>query len=170
TDRRARIARGGALLDGDCRRESLDRVDVRLLHLLEELPRVRRQRLDVPPLPLGKDGVEGQRRLARPGHAGDDHELVAGDDDVDVLEVVLARAANDDGFHVIRLGCQDVGMLERERNIPEFYNPPACPRCFSISSWSPRSSGPGIAGCSRLPSAPRWCCCSCRSASWDARC
>ena len=60
-DGRARIARRRALLDGNGRREPFDRIDVRLLHLLEELPRVGAERFDVPPLPLGKNRVEGQR-------------------------------------------------------------------------------------------------------------
>src|SRR5690242_21543059 len=42
------------------------------------------------------DRVEGQRRLARAGQAGDDHQFVAGDDDVDVLQVVLASTLDDD--------------------------------------------------------------------------
>ena len=64
-DGRARVGAGGLLLDGDRRRQPLDQVDVGLLHLLEELPGVGRQRLDVAPLPFGVDGVEGERRLAR---------------------------------------------------------------------------------------------------------
>ena len=64
-DGRARVLRGRPLLDRDRRRQALDRVDVGLLHLLEELPRVGRERLDVAPLPLREDRVEGERRLAR---------------------------------------------------------------------------------------------------------
>ena len=93
-DRRARVRAGGLLLDGDGRRQAVDQVDVRLLHLLEELAGVGRQRLDVAPLPLGVDGVEGERRLAGARQAGDDDQLVAREVDVDVLEVVDARAAH----------------------------------------------------------------------------
>ena len=75
---------------------SLDRVDVRLLHPLEELPGVGRQRFDVAALPLGVDGVEGERRLARPAHAGHDDQRPRRQGDVDVLEVVGPGAANDD--------------------------------------------------------------------------
>ena len=78
-------------------REPLDLVDVRLLHLAEELAGVGRERLDVAALALGVDGVEGQGGLAGAGQAGDDDQLVARDLDVDVLQVVLAGAANDDG-------------------------------------------------------------------------
>ena len=69
-------------------------VDVRLLHHVEELPGVGRQALDVAPLALGIDGVEGEAGLARAGEPGDHHEPVARDVDVDRLQVVLARAAD----------------------------------------------------------------------------
>ena len=95
-DRRARVLRGGLLLDRDRGREPVDGVDVGLVHLLEELARVRRQRLDVAPLPLGEQGVERERRLPRPRHAGDHDEPVARDVEIDVLQVVLARTADGD--------------------------------------------------------------------------
>ena len=49
-----------------------------------------RQRLDVPPLPLREERVEGQRRLAGAGDAGDDGEPIVRNLEGDVLEVVLA--------------------------------------------------------------------------------
>ena len=98
-DRRARVARGRALLDGDRRRESLDRVDVGLLHLLEELARVRRQRLDVAPLALRENRVEGERRFARARDSRDHDESVAGNVAGDVLEIVLPRAADPEEVH-----------------------------------------------------------------------
>ncbi len=58
--RRARVARGRLLVDGDGRREALDEVDVGLVHLAQELAGIRRQRLDVAALALGVNGVEGQ--------------------------------------------------------------------------------------------------------------
>ena len=97
--RRAGVLRHRLLLDRDRRRQPLDGVDVGLLHLLEELPGVGRQRLDVAPLAFGEQGVEGQRGLARPRHPGDHHQPVAGDVEVEVLEVVLAGAANRDRIH-----------------------------------------------------------------------
>jgi hypothetical protein len=90
----ARVVRRRLLLDRDRRGQALDQVDVRLLHELEELPRVGRQRLDVAPLALGVERVERERRFARPGQAGDDHELVAREVEAEVLEVVRACAAD----------------------------------------------------------------------------
>ena len=95
-DGRARVARGGLLVDRDRRREPLDGVDVGLVHLPEELARVRRQRLDVAALALGVDRVEGEARLARARQARDHDERVARQGERDVLEVVLAGAGDDD--------------------------------------------------------------------------
>ena len=60
-DRRAGIVTGRLLLDRDRRGQPLNGVDVRLLHEAEELPRVRRERLDVAALTLGVDRIEGER-------------------------------------------------------------------------------------------------------------
>ena len=95
-DRRARVARRALLVDRDRRGEPVDLVDVGLLHLPEELPGVGAQALDVAPLALGVDGVEGEAALARAAEPGDDDEPVARERDVDVLEVVFARAAHDE--------------------------------------------------------------------------
>ena len=77
-DGRARVARRRLLVDRDRGRQALDEVDVGLVHLAEELAGVRRQRLDVAALALGVDRVERERRLARPGQAGEDDQPVAG--------------------------------------------------------------------------------------------
>ena len=95
-DRRARVARGRLLIDRDRRREPLDRVHVGLVHLPEELTRVRRQRLHVAALTLGVDRVERQRALARARQARDHHQRVAWQRQRDVLEVVLPCSGDDD--------------------------------------------------------------------------
>ena len=97
-DRRTRVARRGLLVDGDGRRQPLDGIDVGLLHELEELPRIRRQAFDIAPLAFGVDGVERQRRLARPRQPGDDDQPVPRQVDVDALEVMLAGAADGDAL------------------------------------------------------------------------
>jgi hypothetical protein len=60
------------------------------------LPRIGRQRLDIAPLAFGVDRIEGERRLARPADAGDDDQLADRERDVDVLEVMRARAADNE--------------------------------------------------------------------------
>ncbi len=102
--RRTRVAAGRPLLNGNRRRQAFNLIDIRLLQLIEELPRIRRQRFDVFPLSLGIDGIERQRRFSRAGQAGDDDQLIAGDIDVNVFEIVLAGAADSDGFSNHRHG------------------------------------------------------------------
>ena len=88
-------------------------VDVGLLHHLEELAGIGRQRLDVAPLPLGIDGVEGERGLARARQAGDHRQRLARNIDVDILEIVLARAADGNvGKH--RLPVPDLFLLPKD--------------------------------------------------------
>jgi hypothetical protein len=95
---RAGIVAGRLLLDGDRGGEAFDRIDVRLFHESEELPGVGGQGLDVPALSLGVDRVEGEGRLARSREPGDDRQLVPGDPNRDVLEVVFASAGDDEVF------------------------------------------------------------------------
>src|SRR5947209_4973829 len=96
-DGRTRIARSRLLVDGDRRRQALDVVDVRLLHLSEKLARVRGERFDVAALAFRIDRVEGKRRFAGPREAGDDDQAVSRKGEIDVFEVMLARALDNDG-------------------------------------------------------------------------
>src|SRR5207237_352942 len=93
-----------ALFNSDSGRKSLDKIDVRLLHLVEELARVSRERLDIFALALGVNRVEGKRRFPRTAQASDDHQFVARDFEREVLEVVLTRSANFDKF--LRHDCE----------------------------------------------------------------
>ncbi len=95
-DRGARVFGCGLLVDGDRWGQAVDRVEVGFVHLAEEHARVAGEALHIAALPFGIDGVEGQRALAGTGDAGHDDELVAGDLEVYVLEVVLAGTVNDD--------------------------------------------------------------------------
>jgi hypothetical protein len=96
SDRGARVLAHGLLLDRDGGRQALDGVDVGLGHLLEKLARVGGERLDVAPLALGVEGIEGEGGLARSRESGDDDEAIARDPEVQILEVVLARSADAD--------------------------------------------------------------------------
>ncbi len=98
-DRGARVVGGGLLLDGDRRRQPLDVIDVGLLHHRQELSGVGGERLHVAPLALGVERVEGQRRLARARKPGDHDQAVAGQLDVDLLEVVGACTPDHDPVH-----------------------------------------------------------------------
>jgi hypothetical protein len=74
-------------------------VDIRLFHHRQELPGISRQRFHIAALALGIYGVERQRRLPGAREPGEDDELVARQAQVEIPEVVRARAANVDRFH-----------------------------------------------------------------------
>ena len=95
--RGARIPRGIFLLDRNRRRQPVDQVHVRLFNPLQKLPRIRRQRLHIPPLSLRINRVEGQRRLPRPRYPADHRQLPVRNLAAEVLQVVGPRAADDDG-------------------------------------------------------------------------
>ena len=95
-DGRARIARGIFLPDGDGRSDAGDFVHVRLFDALQKLPRVGGKRFDVAPLAFGVERVERQAGFARAGNAGDHRDGVVRNVEIDVLQVVDARAANAD--------------------------------------------------------------------------
>ena len=87
------------LLDGHRRREALEAVHQGLGHPLEELLGVGRQRLDVPALAFGVDGVECQGALAGAGGTGHDRERAVREVYGDALQVVLASVDDaDDGI------------------------------------------------------------------------
>ena len=112
----ARVAGDGLLLDGDHRRQAVDVVDVRLLHLRDEALGVGGERLHVAPLPFRVDGVEGERRLAGAGEAGDHGEPIARNLDRDVLQVVDASALHGDGgAHRRRLAAARLAFASRLR-------------------------------------------------------
>ena len=98
-DGRAGVVGGRLLFDGDRRREALDMVDVRLLHYGQELARISREGLHVAPLSLRVQGVEREGGLAGSGQPRDDHEPVPRNIEIDVLQVVGARAAHRDRGH-----------------------------------------------------------------------
>ena len=87
---------GGLLVDGDGRGQAVDHVHVGLFHLAQKHPGIGGEALHVPPLALGVDGVESQRRLPRAGEAGEHHQLVPGDGHVHVFQVVLPGAVHYD--------------------------------------------------------------------------
>ena len=94
--RRARILGRRLLIDRHGWRQAVNRVQIGLVHLAQKLTRIAGEALNVATLPLGIDGVERQRALARTGKTGNDHELVARNGNIDIAQVVLARAANND--------------------------------------------------------------------------
>jgi hypothetical protein len=87
------------LFDGDGRAQPLDALDVGLRELVEKLSGIRRQRLHVATLTLRVDRVEGERRFARTAGAGDDDETISRQLEMQILQVVLLRASDDQVLH-----------------------------------------------------------------------
>ena len=101
-DGRARALHVVRLLDGDGRRDAADFVHARLVHSVQKLPRVGRERLDVTPLPFRVDRVECERRLAAAARPGDDDQFSQRQIEIEALEVVLPRTSHLDA---IGAGC-----------------------------------------------------------------
>ena len=139
-DGRARVARVDLLLDGDGRGDARDDVDVGFVDAAQELPGVGREALDVAALPLGKDRVEGQRRLARTREPRDDDELVVRNLDLDVAQVVDPRPLDVYAvavfFHGVSRLCRAVaacGYSELPPGSPSSRMLPPALRSFSTS-------------------------------------
>ncbi len=90
--RGARIATGGFLFDGNNGTEAGNLLYIRAFHLADELAGIRRKGFHVAALPLGINGIEGQRGLAAAADAGDDDELITGNAHVHIAQVVYPRA------------------------------------------------------------------------------
>ncbi len=139
-DRGARRAHGVGLVDRDRRGDAVDAVDLRLVHAVEELARVRGKGLDVAALALGVDRVEGERGLAAAAHARDDDELAERKAQVEALQVVLAGAFDDD--ELVAGACPD----RRPGCSPD--HAPGC-------GWRSERSFPGCWGADALGGAHR---------------
>ena len=112
-DRGARVLGRRLLLDRDRRRQARDRIDVRLLHQLEELAGVCGEALDVAPLAVGVNRIERERAFSRTRKAGDHDQPVARQIEIDRLQIVLARAADAD--EVVHLS---FSSTRRSRHLP----------------------------------------------------
>ena len=92
-----------ALLDGHGGRNACQHVHVGPGHDLHELPRVGGEAVDVAPLAVRVDDVEGQGRFPGAAEAGHHHQPVPGDIDGDVLEIVLLGADDPNRRRSVRL-------------------------------------------------------------------
>ena len=92
--RRARILVGRLLLDGDHGRQPRHLIHIRALHAPEEVACIGRKGLYIAALTLGKERIEGQRRLARATEARDDRERPMGHIGIDILQVMFAGSVD----------------------------------------------------------------------------
>ena len=95
-DRGARRAHRVGLVNRNRRRHAVDPVHRRLVHAVQKLARIGREGFHVAPLAFGVQRVKHQTRFARAAGAGDHRQLAGADVQVQVFQVVLARAANAD--------------------------------------------------------------------------
>ena len=86
---RLSAALGDALFDRDRGRESRNPVDVGLFQLLGKLTSIGGHGVQEAALPFREDNVKGKGRLAASAQSRHDDELVAGNTDLDVLEIVF---------------------------------------------------------------------------------
>ena len=93
-DGRTRALHVVRLLDCDGGWDASDFVHARLVHAVEELPRVGRKRLHVAPLPLGIHGIKSEGAFAGAARAGDDDQLTEWQIEVEPLQIILPCAKN----------------------------------------------------------------------------
>ena len=96
--RQPRIPRRRLLVNRHRRTQPVDKIHIRLVHLTQELPRIRRQRLHIPPLPLRENRVKRQTRLPRPRQPGKHDHGIPRQLQRHILQVVLASPTDDDSF------------------------------------------------------------------------
>ena len=94
THRGTRVTVRGLLINRHGRRQALNEVHVRLIHLPQKLASVRRQRLHISPLAFRKNSVKRKGRLTRAGKTGEHDHRVAGQVNIHALQVMLPRAAH----------------------------------------------------------------------------
>ncbi len=86
----AGILGGGLLVDGNGGGKAVDQIHIGLFHLPQKHSGIGGKAFHIPALPLGVNGIKGQRRFARTGKPSQNHQLVPGDRDVDPLQIVLS--------------------------------------------------------------------------------
>ena len=93
-----RVFRGGLLVNGDRRRQPRQLVHVGFIHLPQEHTGIGGQGFHIPALPLGVNRIERQGGLSRTGQAGQHHQLVPGDIQINVFQIMHPRPADADLF------------------------------------------------------------------------
>ena len=73
---RARRAHGVGLVDRNGRRDALDAVDLGLVHAVQKLARIGRERFNVAALSFGVERIEDERRFTRTRNPGDYDQLI----------------------------------------------------------------------------------------------
>ena len=93
-----RVPVGGFLVNGNGRGQSLNVVHVRLLHLSQELSRIRRQGLHVSALSLCINGIKSKRGLSGTTQSRQHHKFISRYIYINILQVVLPGTPNTNIF------------------------------------------------------------------------
>ena len=109
---RTRVVAGGFLFDRNGGREAFNQIDIGFVHHLQKLARIGGKAFHITALAFGIQGVERQRRFAAARQAGHHHELMAGNVEIDVFQVVGAGAADADGVVVV-IGHNDKSIKQK---------------------------------------------------------
>ena len=144
--RRARGAHRRRAVDGHRGQHPLDALGLGAIEPLEELPGVGAEGLDVAPVALGVQHVEGQRGLARPRHPGHRGDRPQRHPHRDALEVVLPGPFDPDGAQVFH---RRTAQHDRPDLPSQGIVRPPCPHddnphddsseCSPAARWPPRS-------------------------------
>ena len=120
---RARIARIDLLFYGNCRRNSLNKLHIRLGHTSEELPRIRRKAFCKTALTLCIESIESQGRFSRSRNTGHNHELATRNLHCDILKVIDLRSTNYDiSFFCHIQNDYRPGEIHRAYKFTKFYS------------------------------------------------
>ncbi len=143
-DRRARGAHRVGLINGDGRRNAIDPLCPRPVHAIQKLPRIGREGLDIAALSLRIHGIEGQRRLARAGHAGDHDQLAQRQIQVEVFQIVLPHPAQADAVvGVGHLGRGPEGWCEKSLNTAKWTGAAKFANLLASRAGWPKASSSG---------------------------
>ncbi len=113
------ITADGLLLNSDHRTETADEINVRSLYATQKLTCVGIERLDIPSLSFGMDGIERQTALPASAQAGDHHQTIARYAYVDILQVMNACAEDLDVVYVANVRQANIRCccgIQSERN------------------------------------------------------
>ena len=99
---RAYARNAGALMQRERRRHMQHLVHLRMLGLRQATAGIGAERLQVTARALGIEDAQRQRALARTRHAGNTHEPAQRNIDIDILEVMDARATYLDSTWLLR--------------------------------------------------------------------
>ena len=94
----ARILIRRLLFDGDDGTETGDLIYIGPFHIADELPGIGAETFHIAALSFRINSVESQGGFTAAADTGDDHQLVLGDADIDVLQIMYPCAGYFDGF------------------------------------------------------------------------